>query len=122
MFPTTISQRPVASPVLSFSDAVIAARRLATSVVSARGEGRRHLADLQSNNNVVEVGTDTGGMQDLSDKELERLLAKKRLACEEERIVELTSSETNTVMASVDGVSAMGATLEMEVSFEHSRP
>ena len=71
-----------------------------------------------SNNNVVEVGIDTGRTQNLSEQELERLLAEKRLACEEGRIVELTSSETNTVMASVDGANAVGVTLEVKVSIE----
>ena len=68
-----------------------------------------------SNNNVVEVSIDTGSMQDLSEQ---RLLAEKRLACEKERIVELTNSETNTAMASVDGASTVGMTLEVEVSIE----
>ena len=71
-----------------------------------------------ANLNAVGARADSESGKDLSEEELERLLADKRLAREQGLLSESGSSKANTVLSSDTCAHAVGSTLEMEVSIE----
>ena len=60
----------------------------------------------------------TASAKDLTEEELERLLAEKRLTREQSLITNGESSRTNTIIASETCTCAVGSTLEVDIATE----